>query len=80
MTAAKHVSSKHASSKHARKERRSAERTMARDGADRLAEAARKREASEAAPERPPNRCASFAAAVFASSLLGSWGGRVMSP
>jgi hypothetical protein len=52
MTAAKHVSSKHASSKHARKERRSAERTMARDGADRLAEAARKREASEAAPRK----------------------------
>jgi hypothetical protein len=48
MTDAKQASSKHASSKHKRKERRSAERTMARDGADRLAEAARKREASEA--------------------------------
>jgi hypothetical protein len=44
--------SKHASSKHKRKERRSAERTMARDGADRLAEAARKREASEAAQRK----------------------------
>jgi hypothetical protein len=48
----KHASSKHASSKHARKERRSAERAMARDGADRLAEAARKREASEAAARK----------------------------
>ena len=50
--------SKHASSKHARKERRTAERTMARDGADRLAEAARKREASERRSKRnPTNDC-----------------------
>jgi hypothetical protein len=60
MTAAKHASSKHASSKHAsskhaRKERRTAERTMARDGADRLAKAARKREASEAAQRKEPH-------------------------
>jgi hypothetical protein len=55
MTAAKHASSKHASSKHAQKERRTAERTMARDGADRLAEAARKREASEAAQQKEPH-------------------------
>ena len=46
--------SKHASSKHKRKERRSAEWTMARDGADRLAEAARKREAAEAAARKQP--------------------------
>jgi len=52
MTAAKHESSKHASSKHKRKERRSAERTMARDSADRLAKAAKKREASEAAQRK----------------------------
>jgi hypothetical protein len=52
MPAAKHESSKHASSKHKRKERRSAERTMARDSADRLAEAAKKREASEAAQRK----------------------------
>jgi hypothetical protein len=55
MTDAKQASSKHASSKHKRKERRSAERTMARDGADRLAEAARKREASEAAQRKEPH-------------------------
>jgi hypothetical protein len=48
------TAAKHASSKHARKERRTAERTMARDGADRLAEAARKREASEAAQRKEP--------------------------
>jgi hypothetical protein len=44
--------SKHTSSKHARKERRTAEKALARDGADRLAEAARKREASEAAQRK----------------------------
>ena len=41
--------SKHASSKHKRKEHRLTEKTLARDGSDRLAEAAKKREASEAA-------------------------------
>jgi hypothetical protein len=39
--------SKHASSKHKRKEHRQAARQLARDGADRLAEAAKKREAAE---------------------------------
>jgi hypothetical protein len=38
--------SKHASSKHKRKEYRQAARQLARDGAKRLAEAARKREAA----------------------------------
>ena len=52
MTAAKRESSKHASSKHKRKERRTAERTIARDSSDRLAEAAKKREASEAAQRK----------------------------
>ena len=41
--------SKHASSKHKRKEHRLAEKALARDGSDRLAEAAKKREESEAA-------------------------------
>ena len=47
--------SKHASSKHKRKEHRLTEKALARDGSARLAEAARKREAAEAAGERPPN-------------------------
>ena len=41
--------SKHASSKHKRKEHRLTEKALARDGSSRLAEAARKREAAEAA-------------------------------
>jgi hypothetical protein len=48
----KHAPSKHAWSKHNRKEHRLAEKALARDGADRLAEAAKKREASEAAAAR----------------------------
>ena len=41
--------SKHASVKHKRKEHRLAEKALARDGSDRLAEAAKKREESESA-------------------------------
>jgi hypothetical protein len=44
--------SKHASSKHKRKEHRLTEKSLARDGSARLAEAAKKREASEAAATR----------------------------
>ena len=44
--------SKHASSKHKRKEHRLTEKTLARDGSDRLAEAAKKREASETAARK----------------------------
>jgi hypothetical protein len=44
--------SKHASSKHKRKEHRLTEKALARSGADRLAEAARKREAAEAATRK----------------------------
>ena len=40
--------SKHASSKHKRKEHRLAEKALACDGSARLAEAAKKREATEA--------------------------------
>jgi hypothetical protein len=61
--------SKHASSKHKRKERRSAERTMARDGADRLAEAARKREAAEAAARKQPPKWLPAATAPAASPV-----------
>jgi hypothetical protein len=43
---------KHASSKHKRKEHRLTEKALARDGSDRLAEAAKKREASEAAARK----------------------------
>jgi hypothetical protein len=44
--------SKHASSKHKRKEHRLAEKALARDGSARLAEAAKKREVSEAAARK----------------------------
>jgi hypothetical protein len=44
--------SKHASSKHKRKEHRLAEKALARDGSDRLAEAAKKREEFEAAARK----------------------------
>jgi hypothetical protein len=44
--------SKHASSKHKRKEHRLTEKALARDGSGRLAEAARKREAAEAAARK----------------------------
>jgi hypothetical protein len=44
--------SKLASSKHKRKEHRLTEKALARAGADRLAEAAKKREASEAAARK----------------------------
>jgi hypothetical protein len=44
--------SKHASSKRKRKEHRLTEKALARDGSDRLAEAAKKREASEAAARK----------------------------
>jgi hypothetical protein len=44
--------SKHASSKHKRKEHHLTEKALARSGADRLAEAARKREASETAARK----------------------------
>jgi hypothetical protein len=44
--------SKHASSKHKRKEHRLAEKALARDGSARLDEAAKKREASEAAARK----------------------------
>jgi hypothetical protein len=44
--------SKHASSKHKRKEHRLTEKALARDGSARLAEAARKREAAEAAARK----------------------------
>jgi hypothetical protein len=53
--------SKHASSKHNRKEHRLAEKALARDGADRLAEAARKREASEVAARKVEAGRGSFA-------------------
>jgi hypothetical protein len=46
--------SKHASSKHKRKEHRLAEKALARDGSNRRAEAARKRETSEAAQRKEP--------------------------
>jgi hypothetical protein len=45
--------SKHSSSKHKRKEHRLTEKALARDGADRLAEATRKREAAEATARKP---------------------------
>ena len=44
--------SKHASSKHNRKEHRLTEKALARDGSTRLAEAAKKREASETAARK----------------------------
>jgi hypothetical protein len=44
--------SKHASSKHKRKEHRLAEKALARDGSDQLAEAAKKREEFEAAARK----------------------------
>lgn len=44
--------SKHLSSKHKRKEHRLTEKALARSGADRLAEAAKKREQAETATRK----------------------------
>jgi hypothetical protein len=52
--------SKHAASKHKRKEHRLTEKALARDGADRLAAAAKKREASETAARKAPKQMRQF--------------------
>ena len=68
--------SKHASSKRKRKEHRLTEKALARDGSDRLAEAAKKREASEAAARKAEAECVGGGeTASFSKSRPITWPG-----